>query len=375
MVSATRMATFLFWDGVMATYQTRKGKNKTTITATVRIKGHKPITNTFPTKKAARAWAGEIEAAIYARKYNDPRLADSVSLGAALDKYQAKVSVKKAATTHDREKRTIKVLRRSLGEETPMSQITPRIVAQYRDERMDDDKASAYSVRQELSLLSDLYNIARKEWELPVKNPVDDVKRPSPPKGRERFLSIEEGYRLIAECAKSRNKKLHPFILTLLQTGMRTDEAAKLTWEQVDLEHRSLYLPDTKNDDDRTVPLTQAVCQLLKNLKSDEATGKDLIFLTKEQYANPRYKLRPGQAFRTAYELARKRAGLTDVRMHDFRHTAGSWMLARKVPLRVIAAILGHRTMQMVMRYTHVPDESALEAIDTIGDLGLDDHV
>ncbi|MEN8258441.1 MAG: tyrosine-type recombinase/integrase, partial [Thermodesulfobacteriota bacterium] len=154
------------------------------------------------------------------------------------------MSAKKAATTHDREKRSIARLAKGLGKDTPISAITPAVMAQYRDDRLEE--ISAYSVRQELALLSDLFNIEKMEQELPVENPVKAIKRPPAPKGRKRFLSIKEGHRLIEECAKSRNQKLHPFILTLLQTGMRTDEAAKLRWKQVDLDNRSLSLQDTK---------------------------------------------------------------------------------------------------------------------------------
>ncbi len=360
----------------MATYQTRKGKKGTSVTATVRKHGQSH-SRTFPSKAKAKAWAGEVEAAIEAKKYQDPRLAEKVSLGAALDKYYATVSIKKALTTYDVEGRTITNLKRGLGAESSMAAITPRVVAAFRDKR--EGEVSAYTVRRELALLSHLFKKARREWELPVDNPVDQIDRTPAPKGRKRFLEIEEAKLLLEECKNSRNKKLYPYILTLLQTGMRASEAARLRWNQVNLIRRQLFLPeeDTKTDD-RPVPLTKTVCSCLEKIKATGAgaTGNELIFLTEEQLARPKMKARPSLIFRSSWQYARaratkKQANLADVHMHDLRHTAGSWMLARKVDVRIIAQILGHSTLQMVMRYTHVVDEAALAAIDTIDDLGI----
>ncbi|MBU0680087.1 MAG: site-specific integrase [Proteobacteria bacterium] len=351
----------------MATYQVRKGKTKTSVTATVRKDG-KSISRTFPSKAKAKAWAGEVEGAIDARKYNDPRLAEQVSLEVALDKYYRTVSIKKAATTYDVEARTIKNIKKGIGADTSLAEITPRVVAEYRDKR--EGEVSAYTVRRELALLSHMFQKARREWELPVENPVKQIDRPKAPRGRKRFLTIPEALRLLDECNKSRNKKLAPYILTLLQTGMRASEAARLRWDQVDLGTRQLYLDQTKTVE-RSVPLTQTVCQCLTAIKPDDDPGNALIFLTEEELTRPKNAARPSLIFRQSWQHARKRAGITDVRMHDLRHTAGTWMLARGVDIRIIAAILGHATMEMVLRYTHVVDAAALAAIDTIGDLGI----
>ncbi len=353
----------------MATYQVRKGKLKTSVTATIRRHG-KSISRTFSSKAKAKIWAGEVEAAIEAKKYRDPRLAEQVTLEAALDKYYLTISSKKAATTYEVEGRTINNIKKGIGASTSMAEITPRVVAEYRDRR--EQEVSAYTVRRELALLSHLFQKAQREWELPVENPVKQIDRPKAPRGRKRFLTIQEATTLLDECNKSRNKKLAPYILTLLQTGMRASEAARLRWGQVDLVTRQLYLDQTKTIE-RSVPLTQAVCQCLTAIRPKDSLDNDLVFLTEEQFSSTQISNRPSLIFRQSWQHARTRAGLSDVRMHDLRHTAGTWMLARGVDIRVIAAILGHATMAMVLRYTHVVDATALAAIDTIGDLGVNE--
>jgi len=89
------------------------------------------------------------------------------------------------------------------GTETPLGSISPQIVAKYRDARLQE--VTAYPVHHELSLLSHLFSKAKKEWGLPVENPVADIERPAPPRGRTRFLTDSEAAKLLESSRKSRN--------------------------------------------------------------------------------------------------------------------------------------------------------------------------
>ncbi len=350
----------------MARIQTRKGKKGTTYTATVRLKGHPPIARTFDRMAMARDWAREVEAAIKAKRYNDPRRAD-ITLDQALERYEINVSSTKATTTQAREKWCMKVLRERLGKETLLPEITPSMVAAYRDERMQE--VSAYSVRLELALLSHLFRKAKKEWELPVENPVNDIERPAPPPGRTHFLKEKEMQDLLAQCRARSNPLLYPYVLVLLHTAMRPGEAAALRCGQIDIDRRTIDLQLTKNKDYRRVQLTEAAAEalrpLVKNRKDD-----DLVFMTDRQ-ATGYAAIIPSQVFRESFNEAKKAAGLPWLHMHDLRHTAASWMLMRGVDMRTLAEILGHRTLQMVRRYTHLLDEHKRAAVDRIGDLGI----
>ncbi len=80
---------------------------------------------------------------------------------------------------------------------------------------------------------------------------------------------------------------------------------------------------------------------------------------------------RPNLFFRRAFDNAVKKAEIKDFHMHDLRHTAASYLLMSGSDLRTLADILGHSTMQMVQRYTHLLDDHKLKAVDRINGLGL----
>ena len=131
----------------------------------------------------------------------------NITFGQALEKYINTISSKKAINTHMREKVAAGRLVTQIGAETPLGSISAATVASYRDERLQ--KVSAYPVRQELGLLSHLFTKAKKEWGIPVENPVAEIERPAPPRGRTRFLTENEAAQLLESSLKARNKILY----------------------------------------------------------------------------------------------------------------------------------------------------------------------
>ena len=355
----------------MARIIKRKKKNGWSFTATVRIKGYPSASRTFDTRGEATVWAAKIEGDIKAFKYNDPRLAMHITFGQALDRYLETISCNKAVNTQLREKVSAHRLKEEIGTETPFGSISPATVAEYRDRRMK--MVSAYSVRLELALLSHLFSKAKKEWRIPVENPVMEIERPATPKGRTRFLTNEEAAKLLDESRKSRNETFYYYILTLLHTGMRPSEAAGLRWNQIDLSRRIIYLTDTKNKDSRLVPLTTVLVEELTKLREVSNSGEEeRVFLKTRRMVTERAKARPGTKFREAFDVVRKRAGLPDIHLHDLRHTAASHLIMSGVDIRTLADIMGHRTLQMVQRYTHLLHDHKLKAVDRINSLGLE---
>jgi len=126
----------------MARILKRKNKKGWSYTATVRVKGHPSVSRTFDTKGEASAWAAKTTESIKAKKYNDARLAMSITFGEVVTKYLNRISSKKATTTHMREKASAKRLLEQIGTETPFGSISAATVAEYRDDRMQ--RVSAY---------------------------------------------------------------------------------------------------------------------------------------------------------------------------------------------------------------------------------------
>lgn len=150
----------------MARILTRKGKKKTSYTVTVRVKGFDSLSRTFDTKGEARTWAAEIESNMKNQRFKDPRRAQQ-TLNDALDRYIETVTSQKALTTQEREKRIAKILKEKLGRNILLPDITPSVVAKYRDHRLE--AVSAYAVRLELALLSHLFLKACKNGNLPSR--------------------------------------------------------------------------------------------------------------------------------------------------------------------------------------------------------------
>lgn len=357
----------------MATIIPIKRKSGTAYQAIIRKKGHDPIKRTFPTKGEAKHWAAEQESLIFQKRYRDPRLAEAVTLGEALDKFEihSRDILKKSLTTLDREKISKKHLLNILGRKTPLSEISTAIVYAYQKERIAAG-SSASSVRQELSMLSRMFRIARGSWQLNIENPVDAIERVPPPPGKERFLTTDEAEIVIEESKKVRNKKFYTYVLLLMHTGMRSREAAQLKISDIDFDRRTVTIWKTKTAKPRTVPLTDEVIVAINELQPDAA---GYLFLTASQRASVKQMIQPGKIFRRSWQtilrrIIKQKPDFIPFTPHDIRHTAASHLLLQGVDTRIIADILGHSTLTMIMRYTHIFDETKRQHIDKIAYLG-----
>lgn len=339
-----------------------KRKHRTVYKAVVRIAGHKPISQTFDRKSDALRWAEDVEDKLRNGGYIGDDPPGDLAIKTAIHRYLDEISSKKAPLTTDRDQRSAAPLLVHFAGQT-LRGITPAMVAQYRDARIK--VVSPSTLQKELAILSHLYNVARAEWSLDMANPVQGVRKPSTGPGRLRLLDEGEILRLLDACKKSRNPKLYAYVLLQLHTGMRPSEGAGLTWKQVDLDKRVLDLTKTKTEP-RRVPLTHQAVEVLADLVPEgDCSGDDYVFLPGK--ISKMARLRPSIYFRMSYEHALARARIKDFTMHDLRHTAASWMIMSGMDIRTLAEVLGHKTMQMVQRYTHLLDDHKLKAVDLVG--------
>jgi integrase len=348
----------------MATVKARKRKKGTVYCAEVRLKGQPRLSQTFDRKSEAVRWAEETEVALRNGSYVASELPSAMRFEDALAKYLAEVSGQKAPSTHRREIHQSRSLEFFNGKQ--LIEITPTLAAQFREKRLTEVMPA--TVIKDLNLLSHIFSTAIREWGVEVINPVSIIRKPKTPPGRLRFLTEGEINKLLDESKKSHRLNLFHYILIQLHTGMRPSEGAALTWGQVNLDGRVLDLQQTKTDP-RRVPLTIPAIETLSDLiPTKDFSCSDYVFLPK----NPKmtYKQRPNQYFRESFEAAVKRAGIENFHMHDLRHTAASYMIMNGVDLRTVADILGHKTISMTMRYTHLLDDHKLKAIDRIEQLG-----
>ena len=308
--------------------------------AKVRRRGH-VASATFETKARAEAWARDVEAEIDAGRFNSRRMeADRINLRDALERYLIeRVPVKKGvkqSTGIVREWQRWRLATR------PLSAIRGSDIADWRDRKLKE--VGPQTVVHHLNLLSHLYNIAASDWGMEgLASPVRHVRKPMLPNGRNRRLSAGEEAQLLKACDESHSRWLGPMARLALATAMRQGELVGLDWSDVDLARRTAVLRETKNGSTRTVPLSSSALEVLRALAATADRGGKV------------FEIRGGRAVSHAFAKACAQAELTDLRFHDLRHEATS-RLFECTDLRdiEIAAVTGHKTMEMLKRYAHL---------------------
>jgi integrase len=203
-------------------------------------------------------------------------------------------------------------------------------------------------------------------WGIPglSVNPVVGIPRPPLNNARERYLSTEEAKRLKVAVEQSRNKQLKYIVGLLLQCGCRVNELLQAEWAHFDLERRLWRIPQSKTGKARFVPLSQGALDLIDALPRYDGCP----FLI----PNPKTK-KPWVQIFTSWDTARKQAGLPDLRIHDLRHSAASFMAAAGIDLYTIGKVLGHSNYKTTARYSHLANDQLIAAVDAGGaKLGVD---
>lgn len=310
--------------------------------ARVHRKENKPIVKSFNNKADAIKWARNVESQLdlgtLAPKKTMPLLMPMV------DRYVVEVTPTKKGESQERYRAN--QFRKTKLADMQLDKITGEVVAQYRDARLKE--VSQNTVRLELAFLSVVFEQCRKEWGLPVTNPVKQIRMPRPGKPRQRRLEAGEEAALLQACRESGAHYLQTFVILAVETGMRFGELASVTWENVNLDKRTVYLPNTKNGSPRTVPLsTRAVNAIQTQPRSID--GK--LFSAK-----------PG-SIRSAFLIALNKAQATQphsknflrgLRFHDLRHEAVTRLFEKGLNAIEVGMVSGHKTLSMLQRYTHL---------------------
>jgi len=331
--------------------------------AVIRKQGWPTVTKTFRTKRDAEDWARTTEDEIVRGIFIHRGPAEKLTLKAALQRYLREITPTKRASTAERERKRAKILMERLGGYA-LAALNAEVIAKYRDKRLEEGK-SASTVRLELALLSHLYTIAIKEWRVGlIYNPVANIRKPSPGEGRNRRLSIEEEKKLLAACARHTNPMLGWIVRLAIETGMRAGEIKSLRRSQVDLNRRVIRLTETKNGSARTVPLTKTATEVMRAALDNPVRpiDTDLVF-----FGEPgRDSVRKPYEFKPAWHRIIRELKLDNFRFHDLRHEAVSRLVELGLSDQEVSAISGHKSMQMLKRYTHLRSEDLVSKLDAL---------
>lgn len=331
--------------------------------ALVRKTGWPTSSKTFRTKRDAEDWGRRTEDEMVRGTYIQRVPSEKMTVQLALDRYEKEVMSTKKVSTQLSEKYRVAEIKNFFGKYS-LAAVTPDIVAEYRDKRLEKGKSNN-TVRLELALLGHLFTVAIKEWHIGLTyNPVANIRKPSPGPGRNRRLTVAEQDRLMAAVNAHSNPMLGWIVGIAIETGMRTSEILGLDKAQVNTQKRVVSLDDTKNDSSRTVPLTKRATELFELALANPMRPNDtnLIFFGEPS----KDKSRKPYQFKKIWIQIKKDLGFEDLHFHDLRHEAVSRLVEAGLSDQEVASISGHKSMQMLRRYTHLRAEDLVQKLDKI---------
>jgi len=325
----------------MATFQKRGSAWR----AIVRRKG-KSLTATFDTKAQAEEWATKIEAQLI--EGAEPKVAaetvkvEGETLAALFTRYAEEVSPRKKGTRWEQIRLQMLAKRFPLFKR-PAASITGPDMAEWRDQRLKE--VSPSSVNRELNLISAVFKQAIREWRIGLTiNPVHLISRPKNPKSRTQRVSASDRRRITeqlgwdGESEPQTSEQWAAFAFCLaLETAMRKGEILSLTWSDIHFDERYAHLSDTKNGDDRDVPLSSAAIALLRLVKHRPPQA-------------PVVPLTSGNLDKL-FRQARRAVGLMHIHFHDSRREAATTMAPKLSNVLELSAITGHRSLKTLMIY------------------------
>jgi integrase len=318
-------------------YRTRGGRQRW-----LTLGQHGALTPEEARKKAAREKAAISEGADPSADRGRKRLENTVAVVA--DRYVAEhvMAHNKASTAAEVRRIVEKRIKPGLGA-IKITELKRADIKRWHQAM----SATPYEGNRALAYLSKMLSLAAKEWELRPDNPATGVKR-FPERARERFYTDAELAKLGAALTTVEQEKTELLGFVLLvrlvaTTGMRLGEALTLQWADVDLPGRAIRLRDAKAGA-RTVHLGAAAVAILDAVPEGERIGfvmhgvddrRPLAFSSTQH----------------AWARLRKRAGIPDGRLHDLRHTAGTFAALAGANAFAVRDLLGHRTLAMTGRY------------------------
>ncbi|QSB03156.1 site-specific integrase [Methylomonas sp. EFPC1] len=311
----------------MATIRKRQGRYHTQVR-----KNGKSITKTFTNKSDALKWAKEQEVKIEQGTFTTKEVKKTeqvVTLAFLLERWEKEVLTSLKSWSVERYK--VALVTRELGK-FPLDQITSTFLASYRDRRLS--LASNQTVKHELGLIR---RAMKKGIEWGYISNVPLLTSPSlKGQARTRRLKEKELHLLLS----SADEYLQNVIILLIETAMRRGELASLKISNIDLEKRLVLLEDTKNGEDRTIPISKkallAVQYLIKEAKSPFLLNYKKEWLTEK------------------FITLCKSNGIENFRLHDLRHEGVSSLFEKGLNMIEVSSISGHKDLSMLKRYTHI---------------------
>lgn len=348
----------------MASIFKRKNENGTTVwRAVVRIKGYPTVCNHFDRKQEAEDWSSNVERQIKAGQFKFDQHNQIRTFAELTERY-----IQDGALEHHRSaddtQRHLDYWKSRLGS-YGLVHITPELLGKERQFLVDtptnkDRKRTAATTNRYVASLSALLSYAAQQLRWISENPALRLKKLKESKGRDRVLSEDEITRLLNASRKSKSPYLYCVILLSLTTGARQGETLNLEWRHIDFENKLAYIKESKNGRPRSIALCDPVIEELRRLHSQRNPQKPLVFASKTAFGRIDIK--------KAWATALKQANIIQCRAHDMRHTFCTYAAAKGASNLQLQTATGHRTLNMLLHYTHMDVEVTKQFSNQIAD-------
>ena len=358
----------------MATFEKRKTKNGVSVKAIVRVSGFPVRRKTFKRLTDAKLWAQQMEVSMHKGGFIDAdKESKKHTVSSLISIYISSVLFEKSKKTQKTEEGFLKWWSSEIGNYA-LSQVTPTMLTEKinflkaepsRRGKEDSDTFKPAKSRRTIKAYRDSLDRAFKkavQWRWIAKNPFDEVDRITKLRNeRVRFLDDDERARLLEACKNSYNSDLYLIVVFALSTGARKSEVMRLKWRDVDLERGFAVLRNTKNGETRSVPIASHLLDMMVAKLEKEGLHKNKLLFPRKDGEEP-------LDIRKSWEKAIKESEVENFTFHDLRHSAASYLAMNGATLSEIAAVLGHKTLQMVKRYAHISELHAADVVAKMND-------
>ena len=316
--------------------------------AQVRIAGWRSFTKSFAKKSDALRWVQKLEHQLKNTTLPVINVGD-ILLRDLLQIYAKEVSAHLKGSEIETYK--LNLYSKHPIAENKLVNLTQRHFEHLRDQRLKEVKSG--TVHADLMMFRRVFKTAIHKWGYGLpSNPVEHLQLPSTHKSRKRRLMPHEKDRLLIAAKTQKNIYIASIIEFAIETGMRRSEMLRLKWCDVDLENGFASLYDTKNGEDRRVPLTRRCVEVLRTVPQDQ----EKVFPIS------------ANCLRLAWVRARNKAEITDLRFHDLRHEAVSRFFEMGMSVPEVALISGHKDVRQLFRYTHLNPNNAFKKYPAFSD-------
>lgn len=331
----------------------------------VRRKGFPEQTATFERKTDAEAWARKVEEEMRQGRHFGPSESKRHTFADLCTRYAADALAQKKASTQATQRAQLEWFKRELGHLVLRDVTAPAV-----DDALRKRAAIPYrgklptptTINRWLALVAHVLAAAVR-WGWLDDNPARRLSKAREPRGRVNWLEERARARLFA-AADGGPPWFRPALVVLIRVGLRLGELQRLRWPDVDMRRNLILVHESKNGERRSVPLTDDALEELRQWARVRRLDDDRVFPSAGNWH---------RAWYAALERAEADGGPIlgedgeRVRTHDLRHTCASLLIQSGSDLATVAAVLGHKQIEVTRRYAHLSESFTRGAVAAMG--------